>query len=125
MKTKDMQQQTPFKSCSVCNTKWQSRNAFLKDRQIRVSGYGAHFRDLELGLFFFDHLTCRNTLAIEAQEFTDFYDGPVFSERLTLNDSCPQYCLHKDKLDPCPNECECAYVRDVLHRIASWPKAGE
>jgi hypothetical protein len=43
---------------------------------------------------FFNHTPCLTTLAIKASEFTDLYDGPIFTERATGTESCPGYCLH-------------------------------
>ena len=67
----------------MCGTRWRSRADFLADRDIRSIGYMANFRDLELGLFHFNHEACGTTLAIGASRFTDLYTGPVFEGRLT------------------------------------------
>ncbi len=62
------------------------------------------------------------TLAIPAEAFTDLHRGPIFHERLKGAPACPDTCLHQDNLKPCPAACECAYVREVLDRVAHWPK---
>jgi hypothetical protein len=61
-------------------------------------------------------------LAIRAGAFEDLYNGPVFKKRVTGSEECPEYCLHEDELLPCPNQCECAYVREVIQIVKNWPK---
>ncbi len=108
-----------FKSCTLCRAVWPSRDAFVDDPDLKPTGYMANFDRLEMGIFLFDHLSCRTTLALSADKFRDLYDGPVFSERKTGSEECPGYCLDKNELRPCPAECECAYVREVLNVIVS------
>ena len=114
-----------FKNCPMCNAKWQTRGDFLADHNLTVTGYMANFDRLELGIFLLDHMTCGTTLAIKASRFLDLYDGPVFTNRMTGTGTCPGYCLDKSELRPCTEECECAYVRQVLNRIINWGKMGE
>ena len=110
-----------FKQCGLCNEIWMNYNDFLSDPQLKLIGYQASFDELETGLFMFHH-TCKNTLAIPTRDLTCLYDGPIFQERATGTDECPEYCLQQYNLDPCPVECECAYVREVLQIAKKWPK---
>ena len=115
--------ETPsFKICTSCGTPWSTRHDFLADPHVTLLGYSVHFKELELGLFLFNHSPCLTTLAIKASEFTDLYDGPIFTERATGTESCPGYCLHQSELRPCPAQCECAYVREVLDKATHWEK---
>lgn len=107
----------------MCGKVWPRREEFLSDREVRVTGYIAHFQELELGLFLFNHEPCKTTLAVKAKRFTDLSTGSVFTERMTGTEECPGYCLHKTELSPCPGRCECAYVRNVLDRVARWTKS--
>ena len=102
-----------FKKCNACGYAWTTRQAFVDDPGICVIGYQANFKDLETGLLFFNH-RCKNTIAISADAFADLYDGPIFEKRKTGTDDCPEYCLDKEELRPCPLECECAYVREII-----------
>jgi hypothetical protein len=43
---------------------------------------------------------------------------------LTGTAECPEFCLHRSKLNPCPAKCECAYIREIIQAIKNWPKAG-
>ena len=102
-----------FKQCNVCGHKWATRLEFVDDPGISVIGYQANFKNLETGLLFFNH-TCKNTIALSADVFSDLYDGPIFQKNKAGEDECPEYCLDKEELRPCPVECECAYVREII-----------
>lgn len=110
-----------FKTCSKCGFVWPERASFLSDPNLRMIGYQVHFDELMAGLFLFDHI-CGTALAIQADDFQDLYDGPMFTERLNGTKECEGYCLHKNDLRPCPAKCECAYVRKIMQVILSWPK---
>ena len=107
---------TAFKTCPNCNFIWQDREHFLSDKSLSVVGYQAHLEALETGWFLFNH-SCGTTLAIEAGDFRDLYDGPVFQERLTGTDTCPGFCRDKEALGSCSAKCECAYVREILQIV--------
>ena len=81
-----------------------------------------NFGDLQLGYFLFNHLTCESTIAVHAGLFKNLYDGPIFTERATGTDECPEYCLKEDVLIACPVKCECAYVREIVQVVKKFPK---
>lgn len=112
-----------FKTCPFCSTVWTSREKFLRDREIELVGYQVDFEHVALGLFLFNHNTCKTTLAIQARRLKDLYLGPVFKERRAGREECPGYCLRRSELEPCPAECECAWVRGLLQVIRRWPKS--
>ena len=111
-----------FKRCTACGHRWLSRERFLNDPNTQLVGYQVNFESFELGLFLFNHMTCKSTIAIHALQFRDLYNGPVFKEIKRGTENCPEYCLHEDQFDLCPEQCECAWVREVLHRVHQWPK---
>jgi hypothetical protein len=113
--------QPVFKKCPLCGFAWQSRSSFLSDSGIEMIGYQPHFEDLIAGFFLFNH-SCDGTLAILVESFEDLYDGPVYEERKTGTDECPEYCLHQEELARCPARCECAFVREIIQVVKSWPK---
>ena len=110
-----------FKTCPKCGFAWPTRKAFLEDPSLALIGYQIDFRQLKLGLFLFNH-TCKATLAMHANAFWDLYQGTVFVDRATGGPDCPEYCLHQDVLSPCPAQCECAFVREILQVIRNWPR---
>ena len=105
----------------VCRRTWNDRTEFLADPEIELIGYQVHFKDLNMGLFLFNH-SCHTSLAIPAGKFIDLYLGEIVRGRKTGTDEGPSYCLHQDELKSCPAECECAYVRDIIQIIRKWPK---
>lgn len=113
-----------FKKCPCCGYLWSTREVFLSDEKLKVNGYLAGLKRIEEGLFLFTHLSedCGSTMAIKVETFKDLYNGPFYSERKTGSEECPGHCLHIYDLERCPVECECAYVRDVLHTIEHWPR---
>lgn len=118
---KSQAETNPFKICSICKTVWRTRNDFLDDPDIFIVGYQVHFNELTEGLFLFNH-SCRGTLSIKAGEFTDLYNGPVFSKRLTGSEDCSGHCLHVRELSPCPAKCDCAFVREIIQVVKNWQK---
>jgi hypothetical protein len=105
-----------FKQCSLCGKVWSAREEFLSDEDIELVGYQVNFKQLTSGYFLFNH-SCKTTLAIKAIEFADLYDGEVFDSRKTGTEECPGYCLHISNLKPCPAECECAYIREIIQIV--------
>ena len=113
-----------FKTCSCCGTDWPTRDAFLTDPEVTLVGYQRNIDDLEAGLFLFNHLKpgCLTTMAIEADAFTDLYEGPMFEACLAGTQECAGHCPHADDLEPCDRQCACSYVREVLGSVEKWPK---
>lgn len=111
-----------FKKCPNCGFEWENRDLFLNDPAIEIIGYQVNYIRLSAGYFMFNH-ECKGTLTIPAEHFQDLFDGPIFSERATGKDECKEYCLQENELRPCPAECECAYVREIINIIKNWPKS--
>jgi hypothetical protein len=105
--------QSCFKKCPVCGFEWSSRDTFLNDKNITLVGYQVNFEVLKEGLFLFNHNNWA-TMAIEVKYFSDMYDGPIFKRKATGTRECPEYCLHRDNLNPCPVICECVFVREII-----------
>jgi hypothetical protein len=103
-----------FKTCPLCAHAWTTRREFLEDDGLEVVGYQVDFREVSLGLFLFNHRSCQTTLAIRAQRFKDLYDGPVYQGCRAGDSECRGHCLRRWELQPCPVECECAWVRSLL-----------
>ncbi len=116
-----MSEETEFKSCPACKHVWKTRKEFLEDSNVWIVGYQVHFKDLTEGLFLFNH-SCKTTMATRASSFIDLYRGPMFADRLTGTDECPGHCLVEHELRQCPNKCDCAFVREMIQIIKTWPK---
>ncbi len=110
-----------FKKCPNCGFEWENRKHFLNDADIEIIGYQVNFTRLMAGYFMFNH-ACKGTFTVPAGQFKDLYNGPIFSKRAVGTEECNEYCLQKDELRPCPVQCECAYVREIISIIKKWPK---
>ncbi|MEJ2156957.1 MAG: hypothetical protein P8X96_16595 [Desulfobacteraceae bacterium] len=110
-----------YKCCPSCGFKWPEREDLLADENITLVGYQANFKRPEAGLILFNH-RCKGTLALYAEDFADLHDGPVFVKKALGTEKCPGHCLRVGDIRPCPVECECAYVRNILQKIEHWPR---
>lgn len=108
-----------FKICSYCNKTWKTREDFLKDHNIELIGYTADLKDINFGLFYYNHTDqeCKTTLGIYARLFTDLYNGPIYKEIKTGGEDCSGKCLNKYDLEKCPAKCNYAYMREVANII--------
>lgn len=108
-----------FKICSMCSTKWETRDDFINDPLLFINGYQAHFERLGQSLFYFTHQKegCFSTITIKAEEFLSLYSGKKYKERRTNKEDCPQYCFEKEQLDRCDTFCECAFNREIIEII--------
>lgn len=116
--------QDAFKVCPTCGHVWPTREQFLSDPNLVLAGYQAHFEDLEGGLFFFTHATenCGTTLAIEVKQFTGLSSRPMLNKRTIQPEGCENLCMREGCFNPCPIQCECSWVREILHMISTWRK---
>lgn len=121
----DQQRTDNFKECPCCGHTWLKRVEFMKDPNLGTVGYQVNFDNLLLGFFLFEHASCGSSIAVPAGRFRDLYDGPVFSQNLAGTEDCPEYCFRESELRPCPERCECAYVREILQIVRHWPKEDE
>jgi hypothetical protein len=112
-----------FRVCT-CGFSWKTREDFLADPKVSIVGYQVNFEHLREGFFLFNHLEggCYTTMSIHAAEFLDLYTGTIFQDRLTGAFECSGQCLHQSNLAPCPAQCECAYVREVVTLVKNWSK---
>lgn len=109
----------PFKECPNSRHLWRDRESFLSDPDLRLIDYQVNYGELNAGLFLFTHdvPACGTSLAIKAGKFTDMHQGPIFESRLADTERCAGHCLRVNDLNPCPEKCACAYVRDVLQEV--------
>lgn len=111
-----------FKNCPNCSFTWQSREDFLNDPNTKLIGYQAHINNLEEGLFLFNHHSCKSTMSVLSGNFTSLYSGPNYTDNLHGDESCPEHCLFQLNFEPCPEKCECSYVREIMQIIKAWDK---
>jgi len=114
----------PFKICTCCSKPWKTLEDFLTDPELKLVGYQVAFEDLEGGLFYFNHhhKNCGTTLAIPVKEFTSLSIRPIMASSCGEPDGCPGLCVRHGALEPCPVECECVWVREIMQVIRNWGK---
>ncbi len=115
--------ETSFKKCTCCQHDWKTREKFLEDPGIELIGYQVSFDELLLGLLLFNH-TCGTTIAIPVNKLRDLYAGPIYATRKTGEKECLGYCLRQSELRPCPAQCECAWIRELIQLISKIKKTG-
>lgn len=113
-----------FKQCTCCKHDWKTREEFLKDPGVELIGYQVSFNELLLGLLLFNH-TCGTTVAIPVNRLRDLYTGSIYETRKTGTKECPGYCLRQRELKPCPVQCECAWIRDLIQIVSKMEKTGQ
>ena len=71
-------QTAPFKKCTLCGEEWETKEAFLSDRQVRLDGYqwARRMRHAEFparGVLIFTHRrrSCGTSLAIAVERFRE------------------------------------------------------
>ncbi len=111
-----------FKKCSGCNVVWSSREAFLDDPKIEGIGYQSFDRQLDHGSFLFNHRSCRTTPSIKIENFLDYYEGSENTQNVSGADECPAYCVDKDKLESCLEQCENTYTYEILKELSKRSK---
>ncbi len=113
-----------FFKCNSCQKVWDTREEFLQDPFISLTGYQVHFQTLTAGFFLFNHeiQTCKTTISLAVEKFSDLYRGPVFQDSNKKTTECAGHCLYQKNLDACPNKCECIFVQTIMKTLASYPK---
>ncbi len=106
--------------CPLCKAKWESLEQFLADADVQLVGYQLHFREQTGGLFLFNHMQCKTTLAVPAEGFLPLCHGPIFTECRSHGQTCPEYCLREGETPP--NYCDCQFVKEIVDLISNWPK---
>lgn len=118
MSTSELEKQL-FKTCTMCNGKWESMDSFLADPNLSFNGYQANFGVLDEGIFFFTHNTetCGSTMGIKVRAFASLFSGKKYTDNGALSKTCPRYCLDQENLDRCNVHCKNAFVREISQLI--------
>ena len=117
---------TPCKVCPTCSEKWDMVEALLADPLIELVGYQVNLDVLEEGLFYFLHHRedCGTTMAIPVTAFKGLSDLPFLAPRAAARpEGCTGLFLKEGELGPCPQKCECNWVREIMQTIQLWKKA--
>ncbi len=111
-----------FKRCNNCGMKWATREEFLADDAVRIFGFQANPAFPTRSAYLFDHnpqdRPCRSTIAVEAEAFLDFYEGPWTESVIMTGQECEGHCALVEDLEGCERDCRFAPYRTVLRIIA-------
>jgi len=111
-----------FKKCPTCGFQWADLDSFLDDPGVALVGYQVNLTQLEEGFLLFNH-SCGTTMSCKVGDFLDLRAGPILAKCAMGTEVCPGACLRPDDLSPCPAECECVFVRDIMRIIQEREKA--
>ena len=109
-----MHKMTEFKQCA-CGVGWINRKVFIRDADIQPIGmtFAPGVESSRL-YYFFNHVPCQSTLAIDAAEFTDLIGEPISDHVEAGGDDCPKHCTVITDLEACSIECRNAPYRRFL-----------
>ncbi len=106
-----------FTTCAGCKKEWVSRDLFVNDSQVRITGYNINLDYLDNGYFIFLHKECQTSSAIEVSFFKDLYQDEKSYINKMGSKECPGYCKDSSNFDDCNVDCECNYVRKIITQI--------
>lgn len=108
-----------FKTCRQCARSWASREEFLGDPALALSGCQVETDRPAGSVLLFDHRAagCGTTLAIPVRDFADLYAGAVHKVNWAPSAKCPRLCFDPQNLERCPAQCASAYVREILQAV--------
>ena len=114
-----------FRTCRQCGQQWASREVFLADPALRLSGCQVETDRPRSSALLFDHRVpgCGTTIALPVSALADLYAGAVHKVNWAPSAKCPRLCFDPQNLERCPAECASAFVREILQAVRRMPKA--
>ncbi len=109
-----------FTTCKGCGNEWLSREEFLADAGVVLSGCHVETGHVAASALLFDHRAagCGTTLAMPLRHFDDLYTGARHKVNWSTSKMCPGMCFDPHNTEPCDRECACAYVRAILQEVS-------
>lgn len=108
-----------FMVCTQCGRRWVSRDEFLADPAVRLSGCQVETDRPRGSAILFDHKApgCGTTIAVPVNTFTDLYHGPDHKVNWAPSAKCLKMCFDPQNLETCPAQCASAFVREILQVV--------
>jgi hypothetical protein len=108
-----------FKICTTCEDSWETRDEFIYDKDMKITGYQPAVSSEVLGyvLFTHDKPGCGSTLALESEDLLDLHTGPTTDRVLYGSDACKGHCYRVEDISACDSPCRNALVREVIKTI--------
>jgi hypothetical protein len=104
-----------FKTCTMCKHEWPAAADFEREGRTRPLGLVVDFDDPWETLVLFND-ACGSTLAFRAAELRERLP-PLDAELMAGQPLCPRRCSKFDDLEPCPNPCRNAPLRNYVARM--------
>lgn len=108
-----------FKTCTACVTSWATREDFIYDESMSITGYqpAASVDALGFVLFTHDEPGCGSTLALESEDLLDLHPGSVPDRILYGSEACVGHCYRVEDISQCEAPCRNALIREVIKTI--------
>ncbi len=111
-------QRSEFRKCE-CGRIWETRDTFLRDKNVKIVGYQPDFINRKYNHFLFQHATkrCGRYLGVRASDFADLRERECPAGVCVGKDGCPGYCLNTFDLRVCSVTCRNAVDRRLAAKI--------
>jgi hypothetical protein len=109
---------TDYRTCD-CGKTWKTRDAFLRDKSVKILGYQPDFVNHKYNHFLFQHGTrkCGTFFAVRASDFSDLREKGCPNQLCFGSDECPGYCTNTFDLRVCSVTCRNATDRAIASKI--------
>ena len=107
-----------FRKCD-CGESWKTRNAFLRDKHVKIVGYQPDLISHKYNHFLFQHKAkgCGRFFGVRASDFSDLRQEKCANELCMGQAKCPGYCLNTLDLRVCSVTCRNASDRVLASKI--------
>lgn len=104
-----------------CGKGWNTRDALLRDKEMRIVGYQPDFVNHKYNHFLFQHRAkgCGEFMAIRASDFSDLREKECPDDLCFGKNDCPGYCTDTFDLRVCSVTCRNASDRSIASKIRS------
>lgn len=111
---------TNYRTCD-CGKTWKTRNAFLRDKAVKIIGYQPDFVNHKYNHFLFHHRAkgCGVFFGVRASDFSDLREKGCPNELCFGHDECPGYCMDTFDMRVCSVTCRNATDRVIASKIRS------
>jgi len=102
-----------FGGCSRCHTQWDTRDGFLKDREVQIVALKPDLSGRDESRFIFHHVKpgCGADIEVPVALFDDLRQEPRVTELMFQSANCPGYCREVPNLKVCSVICRNASDR--------------
>ena len=107
-----------YRKCD-CGKIWKTRDALLRDKDVRIIGYQPDFVNHKYNHFLFQHKAkgCGVFFGVRASDFKDLREKECPNELCFGHDECPGYCMDTSDLRVCSVTCRNASDRLIASKI--------